>query len=471
MLEDQSVEKIIQNIKSSKLSIKELMEYYLDRIEKYNTNLNAIILLKDKETLISEAVKKDNLKETHKPLNGIPIAIKDLSDVVGLRTTYGFPGTKNYLPQKNSLFVDRLIKSGAIIIGKTNTAELGVGGHTINRLFGPTSNCYDFSKSAAGSSGGASTAVAAGLLPFADGTDQMGSCRGPAAYANIYGYRPTPGLISVDRGNQNTKIPVLTTPGCLARTPNDMAFLLDEIVGSDIKDDYSFDLNQPFKNQKIDEKDFINIKIGWLSNMSSNYKIENKILDICEKQLKKLEDLNIKIEKLKPDFDHDALWSSWIVFRSKSIYEDTLAMNIKDINTMTYQAIWEYNNGKNISDKDLQIAKDQKNKCYEQIENIFKNFDFLALPSAQIFPFDKTLQFPKKINSFELDTYHRWLEIFILSSLLELPTITVPVGFDEKGMPMGMQIIGKNKSDLKLFAFAKKYEEIFNFSKFKPLLD
>ena len=146
-------------------------------------------------------------------------------------------------------------------------------------------------------------------------------------------------------------------------------------------------------------------------------------------------------------------------------------MNIKDINTMTYQAIWEYNNGKNISDKDLQIAKDQKNKCYKQIENIFKNFDFLALPSAQIFPFDKTLQFPKKINSFELDTYHRWLEIFILSSLLELPTITVPVGFDEKGMPMGMQIIGKNKSDLKLFAFVKKYEEIFNFSKFKPLLD
>jgi amidase len=470
MLENQSVEEIIQNIQSSQLSIKELMEYYLDRIEKYNADLNAIILLKDKETLISEAVKKDNLKETHKPLNGIPIAIKDLSDVVGLRTTYGFPGTKNYLPQKNSLFVDRLIKSGAIIIGKTNTAELGVGGHTINRLFGPTSNCYDFSKSAAGSSGGASTAVAAGLLPFADGTDQMGSCRGPAAYANIYGYRPTPGLISVDRG-KDRKIPVLTTPGCLAKSPNDMAFLLDEMVGSDIKDNYSFNLNGAFKNQQLDEKDFINIKIGWLSNMSSNYKIENKILDICEIQLKKLEDLNIKIEKLKPDFDHDALWSSWIVFRSKSIYEDTLAMNIKDINTMTYQAIWEYNNGKNISDKDLQIAKDQKNKCYEQIENIFKNFDFLALPSAQIFPFDKTLQFPKKINSLELDTYHRWLEIFILSSLLELPTITVPVGFDEKGMPMGMQIIGKNKSDLKLFAFVKKYEEIFNFSKFKPLLD
>ena len=471
MLEDQSVEEIIHNINQRQISIKEVMEYYLDRIEKFNPDLNAIVLLKDRGDLIKEALYKDNSTQSEKTLDGIPIAIKDLSDVVGIKTTYGYPGTKDYFPKKNSLFVERLIKSGAIIIGKTNTAELGVGGHTINRLFGPTSNYYDNTKSAAGSSGGASTAVAAGLIPFADGTDQMGSCRGPAAYANIYGYRPTPGLISVDRGNQLSKIPILTTPGCLAKSPNDMAFLLDEMIGSDTRDNYSFELKELFKNQKIKDEDLTNIKIGWLSNMNNNYKIETKILDMCESQLKKLENLNVKIERLKPDFDNEALWNSWITFRSKSIYEDTLAMNIKDINTMTYQAIWEYNHGKNIKNEDLDSAYKQKKRCEEQIENIFKNFDFLALPSAQLFPFDKNQQFPEKINSFQLDTYHRWLEIFILSSLLELPTFTIPVGFDELGMPMGMQIIGKRKSDLQLFAFAKKYEEIFNFSKFKPLLD
>ena len=223
MLEDQSVEEIIHNINQRQISIKEVMEYYLDRIEKFNPDLNAIVLLKDRGDLIKEAIYKDNSTQSEKTLDGIPIAIKDLSDVVGIKTTYGYPGTKDYFPKKNSLFVERLIKSGAIIIGKTNTAELGVGGHTINRLFGPTSNYYDNTKSAAGSSGGASTAVAAGLIPFADGTDQMGSCRGPAAYANIYGYRPTPGLISVDRGNQLSKIPILTTPGCLAKSPSDMA--------------------------------------------------------------------------------------------------------------------------------------------------------------------------------------------------------------------------------------------------------
>ena len=356
MLEDQSVEEIIHNINQRQISIKEVMEYYLDRIEKFNPDLNAIVLLKDRGDLIKEAIYKDNSTQSEKTLDGIPIAIKDLSDVVGIKTTYGYPGTKDYFPKKNSLFVERLIKSGAIIIGKTNTAELGVGGHTINRLFGPTSNYYDNTKSAAGSSGGASTAVAAGLIPFADGTDQMGSCRGPAAYANIYGYRPTPGLISVDRGNQLSKIPILTTPGCLAKSPSDMAFLLDEMIGSDTRDNYSFDLKELFKNQKIKDEDLINIKIGWLSNMNNNYKIETKILDMCESQLKKLENLNIKIERLKPDFDNIALWNSWITFRSKSIYEDTLAMNIKDINTMTYQAIWEYNRGKNINNEDLDLS-------------------------------------------------------------------------------------------------------------------
>ena len=270
MQENQSVKEIQKNIKNGQVSIKEVIEYYLDKIEKLNPDLNAIVLQKDRELIIKEAVEKDNARETYKSLNGLPIAIKDLSDVVGFKTTYGFPGSKNNQPKKNSLFVDRLIDKGAIIIGKTNTAELGVGGHTINRLFGPTSNVYDLSKSAAGSSGGASSAVAAGLLPFADGTDQMGSCRGPAAFANIYGFRPTPGLIPENRKKQNFGLPILTTPGCFARNPSDMSILLDEIVGSNSLDKFSFDLNGLFKNQNITEKDFSNFKIGWLSNMNGD---------------------------------------------------------------------------------------------------------------------------------------------------------------------------------------------------------
>ena len=471
MLNNQSIKEIQKSIYSRQISIKEVVEYYLDRIEKLNPNLNAIVLQKDRKLIIKEAIEKDKAREVDKPLNGLPIAVKDLTDVVGFKTTYGYPGSKDNEPKKNSLFVNRLINKGAIIIGKTNTAELGVGGHTINRLFGPTSNVYNLSKSAAGSSGGASSAVAAGLLPFADGTDQMGSCRGPAAYANIYGFRPTPGLISADRSGQNLDLPILTTPGCFARNPNDMSILLDEIVGSDSLDKISFDLNGSFKNQIISDKEFSAFKIGWLSNMNGEYNIEKEILDICEIKLRKLEKINIKVEELKPKINNDYLWKSWTTLRAKSIYEDTLAMNISDINSMTYQAIWEFNKGKEIKSKDLVLALDQRQQCLNQINLIFKNFDFLALPSAQVFPFDKNLQFPKEINNIKLDTYHRWLEIFILSSLLELPTITIPVGFNKDGMPMGMQIIGRNKDDLKLFSFAIKYEEAFNYSKNKPRIN
>ena len=471
MLENLSVEEIQNNIKSREISIKEVIEYYLDKIDKVNPRLNAIVLQKDRELIIQEAITKDNAKEIDKPLNGLPVAIKDLTDVKGFKTTYGFPGSKNNQPKKNSLFVNRLIDKGAIIIGKTNTAELGVGGHTINRLFGPTSNAYDLSKSAAGSSGGASSAVASGLLPFADGTDQMGSCRGPAAYANIYGFRPTPGLIAADRQGQNLDIPILTTPGCFARNPRDMSILLDEIVGRNPVDKFSFDLDSSFKKQKISEKEFSSFKIGWLSNMNGDYIVEKDILEICEAKLKDLEKINLKVETLKPKINTNILWKSWTSLRSKSIYEDTLAMNISDISTMTYQAIWEYNKGKEITSEELQLALDQKQKCLNQINLIFEKFDFLVLPSAQIFPFDKNLQFPKNINGKTLDTYHRWLEVFILSSLLELPSITIPVGFNKDDMPMGMQIVGKNKDDLKLFSFASKYEDIFNFSKIKPNLN
>ena len=471
MIENQSVYEIQKNIRSRQISVKEVLEYYLDKIEKLNPKLNAIVLQKDRELLIKDAIEKDNNKEIEKPLNGLPIAIKDLTDVVGFKTTYGFPGSKNNQPKKNSLFVNRLIDKGAIVIGKTNTAELGVGGHTINRLFGPTSNVYDLSKSAAGSSGGASSAVAAGLLPFADGTDQMGSCRGPAAYANIYGFRPTPGLISVDRTRQKNNLPTLTTPGCLARNPDDMSILLDEIIGSDSLDKFSFDLDGLFKNQKISDKEFSAFRVGWLSNMNGEYNIEKEILDICENKLKELEKINIKVEELKPKINNEFLWKSWTTLRAKNIFEDTLAMNILDVNSMTYQAIWEYNKGKEINSEDIQSAIDKKQQCLNQIDLIFRNFDFLALPSAQVYPFDKNLQFPKNINGIELDTYHRWLEVFILSSLLDLPTVTIPVGFNKNGMPMGMQIIGRNKDDLNVFSFASKYEDIFNYSKIKPELN
>ena len=472
MLEQKSILEIISLVKSKEVLVKEVVQFYFERIKKYNPALNAIVIKKEEEKIFDEVNLKDQDNNKSKPLFGLPLACKDLFDIKGMPSTYGYPNFKNNIAEKNSLIVDRLKNSGAIIIGKTNTAELGVGGHTTNRLFGATSNPYDISKSAAGSSGGAGSAVAANLLPFADGTDMMGSCRAPSAYANIYGFRPTTGLIPTDRSNEkkNDNFPILTSPGCFAKNPIEMALLLDCIVGSDHLDPFSIDINGSFKESKITDKQLSNIKIGWLKDMNNTYKFEQGIISMCEVKLKELEKHNIFIETLQPQINSSEMWDSWTTLRAKSIFDDTESMKIQNIEDMTYQAIWENKKGVNIKSEEIEKALDQKKNCIKEVDKVFKDYDFLILPSAQVFPFDKNLQFPKKINEFELDTYHRWIEVFIMSSLLDLPTITVPVGFNENGMPMGMQIIAKKFDDLKLLAFAKRYEEIFNYSKIKPKL-
>ena len=474
MFEDKSISEIILLIQSKKVSVKEVVEFYLERIRKYNPTLNAIVLQRDEKKIVDEAnsIDKSGI-DKNKPLIGLPIACKDLFDIEGFPSTYGYLDFKNNIAKKNSIIVDRLKKSGAIIIGKTNTAELGIGGHTTNRLFGPTSNPYNISKSAAGSSGGAGAAVAAGLLPFADGTDMMGSCRAPAAYANIYGFRPTTGLIPTDRSNEKRldNFPVLTTPGCFAKTPQDMSILLDCIVGKDSTDPLSISLNSSFKDNLNNKTNFSNLRVCWLSDLNGEYNFENGIIEMCQNQLKNLNNYKLEIEPLKSNITSNDLWESWNILRAKSIFDDIVSMKIDDINKMTQQAIWEFEKGKKIEKEDIDGALKQKISCQNEIEKLFEKYDFLILPSAQVFPFDKNLQYPDKINEKKLDTYHRWIEVFIMSSLLDLPTITVPIGFNDDGLPMGMQIIAKKFNDLQLLAFAKQYEECFNFSKIRPKLN
>ena len=476
MLENKSVKEIISLIKTKEASIKEVVIFYLERIKKYNPSLNAIVSIKEEEQIINEAKHKDEKFDESKPLFGLPLASKDLLDVVGFPTTCGFPGYKDYFPKKNSIIVDRQIDAGGIMIGKTNTAELGVGAHTANRLFGITPNVYGNTQSSGGSSGGAGVAVAAELLPFADGTDMMGSCRTPAAYANVYGFRPTPGLLPDYRTNDKKKnLPIISTPGCLARTPDDMAILLDVIAGEHKEDPISFSLKNSFKDTNISDQEFSKIKIGWLSDMNGNYQYDPDLVEMCNKQLNSLEKNKVVIEHLKPNVDAHKLWNCWGTLRAKSIYEDIneeiIAMNIKDVNQMTPQALWEYNKGIKLKEDDVKLALNSRIELSNDVNSLFGSFDFLALPSQQSFPFDKNLRQPEKINDQVMDTYHRWIEIHIFASLFYLPSISLPIGFNKDGFPIGIQIIAKTKEDLKVMSFAKKYEEIFNFSKYKPNLN
>lgn len=460
---------IISAIRNKELSKKEVLWDFYASIDKYNGVLNAIVSLKDRERVLKEHnnwSEKQKDQET-KVLNGLPLAIKDLADAEGFPTTYGVPKYKNNIVKQNSIMVQRLINNGAIIIGKTNTPEFGLGSHTFNRVFGSTANAYDISKTAGGSSGGAASAIAAGLIPVADGSDMMGSCRNPAAFTNIYGIRPTPGLIPQDRTDKTDNLPILSTLGYLGRTPNDIALMLDAVAGKHPLDRFSFNLPRKFSDFFLTDSEFFSAKIGWLGNCRGYYETEKEVLNLCETKLYELSRSKIIVDEVFFDRKLAQLWKSWKVLRSKALYNELSSWNLKEEDKV-FNVKWEYKKGLEIEENEIKEALKERKEWLDEVNTLFKKFDFLTMPSAQLFPFDKNINFPSLINGTEMDSYHKWMEIVTIPSLLGLPVISLPVGFSKTGLPMGMQLIAKKGDDLKLLAFAKRYEEIFEASRVTP---
>ena len=468
-MERHSLKKIIKLLSTKKISEEELVKYYFSRIEKHNPTLNAIVSLRNIDQVFDTL---DTLKrypsEKKRKLLGIPLAIKDLIDVADLPTTYGVPKYKNNIAKKNSLIVERLIDSGALIIGKTNTPEWGLGSQTFNRLFGATANPYDTSKTPGGSSGGAAAAIAADLIPVADGSDMMGSCRNPAAYCNLYGFRPTPGLIPEERSKtRHKKLPILSTLGILAKNPEDLAYSLDIVSGAHRSDPFSFNLNSSFDDSQICDDPAKKIKIGWLDNFDGYYQVDEEIRNQCKLTLIALAQSNVAVEEVKPTANPHNLSESWKTLRSKSLHDELVKYNLS-ADEKIHSIDWEIRNGELINEEDVDEALLWRSQWDKYIKSIFKKYDYLALPAAQVYPFNKDIPSPAAINGDQMETYHQWMDIVVLASILGLPTISVPVGLNRDGLPMGMQIIGNRMSDTNLIAFAKKYEALFNYSEIIP---
>ena len=470
MIESLSLEDQVNLIKKKEIKIIELVDFYLDRVEKFNGILNAIINLKDFDEIRDIAKLKDKSLESNLPLNGIPFAIKDVFDVIGFPTSEGLKINKNNLPKRNSIFVNRLQKNGAIIIGKTNTSELAIGSHTVNKIFGPTANPYNPSLSAGGSSGGAATAVSMSLVPCSDGSDMMGSCRNPAAFTNLYGYRPTPGIIPELREKSDVrKMPIFSTTGVISRTPKDLCYYMNCVAGKDQNDESSIETNYSFleiNNLKIPEI----FQIGWLNDLCEKYDFENGILSMCHKALKDISqiDKNIRVEINNDDLSTELLWKNWTTIRSKIIYDDLSESFGDKIEQLSEPAKWEYKNGININNDMLRESLIWVENAQTLTSKLFNQYDLLAVPSAQVFPFNKELFSPESISGNKVDTYHRWMEITVFASLFQLPSISIPVGFNKNNLPMGMQLIAPYNEDAKLLSFAMLYESVFNHCQSKP---
>jgi len=439
---------------SGQLSAAELMAATLRRIGAVNGAVNAVVSLRDPDVLMAEARAADEAPRKGW-LHGMPVAIKDLANVKGLPTSMGSPIFAGQVAMADDLMVARLRAAGAIFIGKTNTPEFGLGSHTFNPVHGATRNPYDLDRSAGGSSGGAAAALACGMVAVADGSDMMGSLRNPAAWNNVYGFRPSWGRIPGERVG-DTFLHQLATSGPMARCPRDMAALLETQAGPDPLQPHGMARQGFLEGLDTDIK---GRKIGWLGDWGGAYAMEPGIVDICRCAVQKLENMGCIVEEVAPPFAAKAIWESWTTLRSWSVAAGSAALydNPKTRAMLKPAAIWEIERGLALSAMEVHRASVIRSRWFAKAARLFDGYDALVLPSAQVWPFAVEWEHPNAINGNPMDSYHRWMEVVVPVSLLGLPCINLPVGFGTQGLPMGMQMFARRGDDLGLLQLGEAW--------------
>jgi len=432
------------------------MEATLARIEAVNRQVNAIVSLRSAETLMAEARAADAAPRSGW-LHGIPMAIKDLADAKGLPTSMGSPLFAGIVAQKDSVVVGRLRAAGAIIIGKTNTPEFGLGSHTFNPVHGATCNPYDLAKSAGGSSGGAAAALACGMVSVADGSDMMGSLRNPAGWNNVYGMRPSWGTVPGEPEG-DMFLHQLSTAGPMARTPRDLAALLDTMTGADPRQPLG---TSPEATLPQMSGQTAGLKIGWLGDWGGAFPYADGITALSEAALGQFADLGHDVSDVPPPFDAAAMWDAWITLRSFAV-AGGLGVHFENADERPHlkpAALWEIERGLALSARDVQRASEVRSAWYRAVVDLFNSVDVLVLPSAQLWPFAVEDAHPTEIAGQRMDTYHRWMQVVVPASLIGLPVVNIPAGFGAAGLPAGLQLIGRPGSDAQLLRLAQHWHE------------
>ncbi|MCB8874491.1 amidase [Acidisoma silvae] len=451
---------LARDIATGQRSAVSVMEAFLERIDAVNPRVNAIVSRVDRPTLLAEAREQDEILKQHGPigpLHGLPMAVKDLEDVVGLPTTQGSPLFRDTVATSDSPMVARLRQAGAIFIGKTNVPEFGLGSHTYNPVFGTTLNAYDHSRTAGGSSGGAAVALATHMVPLADGSDHAGSLRNPAGFNNIYGFRPSFGRIPDDAADLFAASLGVTGP--MARSVEDLALLFSVQAGPDPRMPLSIQESGQSVTQPL-EAALKGRRVGWLGDLGGYLPMEDGILPLCEQGLSVLSGLGCAVEPVSIGFPMEELWEAWTLLRSwkvaaslGDVYQDPKRRTL-----LKTAAQWEVARGLNISGTAISRALAVRSRWFLHMASLFERYDHLVLPTAQVFPFAAELDWPKEIAGRAMDTYHRWMEVVILATNAQLPSLSVPVGFNDSGLPMGMQIIGRHQGELSCLQLGHAYD-------------
>ena len=451
---------LAQSIRAGKVSCAEVMTAYLDHIDRVNPLVNAVVSLQDRDSLLRQAVERDGelaRGEYRGWMHGLPHAVKDLSLTRGIRTTSGSPVFADFIPDTDAIFVERLRRAGAILIGKTNVPEFGLGSQTYNPVFGTTLNAYDPARTAGGSSGGAAAALAMRMLPVADGSDHAGSLRNPTAFNNVLGFRTTFGRVPAGEGDVIQ--PDLGVVGPMARTVGDLALLLSVMAGYDPRAPLSTREDPAVFAGDLD-RDMAGTRVAWLGDLGGHLPFEAGVLDLCRDALHALEAVGCIVNEVRPDHPMEEVWQSWLTLRAFQV-----ACSLRDILArpaiaaqLKPEVQWEAARAAELGAADLVRAFAGRTAWFGAVRALFARYQYIVLPSAQVFPFDAARHWPAEIAGRSMDTYHRWMEVTIPATMAGCPALNVPVGFSPEGLPMGMHLMAPPHEELACLQLARAYE-------------
>jgi amidase len=451
-------------IRAKKLSAREALAAHLKQIERVNPKVNAIVTLVA-EMAAEAARKADEMQargETLGRLHGLPVAHKDLVETRGIRTTFGSLLYKDYVPAEDDLIVERLRRAGAITIGKTNTPEFGAGSQTFNKVFGATHNPYDLTKTCGGSSGGAAVALACGMVPVADGSDTGGSLRNPAAFCNVVGFRPSIGRVPNPKAAFAWS--TLSTSGCLGRSVADLAFVLSTIAGPDTRAPLSIrEAGELFARPL--ERNFKGARVAWFKNLGGA-PFDARVRAVVDGHRRTFESLGCVVEEAEPDFSLAEIsfrvlraWNSAHTYGARlkehpDAFKDTLKGEIEE--------------GLRLTGTEVARAETAHGELWRRFQAFLGKYEYFVLPTTQVPAFDINMPYPKEIAGVRFDSYIDWMKSCWYISATGNPAASVPGGFTSEGLPVGVQIVGRDREDFGVLQMAHAFERVTGFGKRRP---
>ena len=441
------------------LSARELLDAHLDRIGRLNPTLNALVTLTPERARAgaAEADRAHARGESLGLLHGLPVAHKDLLSTAGIRTTFGSPIFSDFVPPTDSLIVERQRRAGAVTVGKTNTPEFGAGSHTFNPVFGPTRNPYALTRTPGGSSGGAASALAARMLPLCDGTDLGGSLRNPAAFCNVVGFRPSPGRVpSITAHDPWSPLPI---DGPMARTVEDVALYLRAIAGPDPRSPVSVDLPPDDLAGSL-ERDLAGTRVAW-SPDAGGLPVDPAIRTALERTPDILADLGCEVIEAWPDLSDAAE-----IFQARRAWLFTVGfapLLAEHRDMMKATVIWNIEAGLDMTIAGYAEVCRRHRQLLARVHDFMRDepggFEFLAAPVTQVPPFPLELEYPTEIDGTPMETYIDWMRACSDITLTSRPAISVPGGFTEDELPVGLQLVGRHHADRSVLEVAHAWEQ------------